>query len=58
VPIEYRDGAEILNAGAHPAIRGHYPAFDITPPRFVTTVVTDRGPFNPRQLGRYYEEDK
>jgi methylthioribose-1-phosphate isomerase len=56
VPIEYRDGAEILNPGAHPAIRGHYPAFDITPPRFVTTVVTDRGPYAPLDLSRYYEE--
>ncbi|MFL6126149.1 methylthioribose-1-phosphate isomerase [Actinophytocola sp.] len=53
VPIEYRDGTEVLN---RPGIRGLYPAFDITPPRFVTTVVTDRGPFSPRQLGSYYEE--
>jgi methylthioribose-1-phosphate isomerase len=53
VPIEYRDGAEILN---RPGIRGHYPAFDITPPRFVTTVVTDRGPFGPGELDKYYEE--
>jgi methylthioribose-1-phosphate isomerase len=56
VPIEYRDGAEVLVPGANPAIRGLYPAFDITPPRFVTTVVTDRGPFSPFQLETYYEE--
>jgi len=56
VPIEYRDGAEVLNPGAHPGIRGHYPAFDITPPRFVTTVVTDRGPYDPHQLADYYRE--
>lgn len=56
VPIEYRDGAEVLSPGAHPDIRGHYPAFDITPPRFVTTVVTDRGAFDPHQLADYYEE--
>jgi methylthioribose-1-phosphate isomerase len=53
VPIEYRDGTEILN---RPGIRGLYPAFDITPPRFVTTVVTDRGPFNPLELADYYKE--
>jgi methylthioribose-1-phosphate isomerase len=53
VPIEYRDGTEVLN---RPGIRGLYPAFDITPPRFVTTVVTDRGPFSPRQLSSYYQE--
>lgn len=54
VPIEYRDGTEIVN---RPGIRGHYPAFDITPPRFVTTVVTDRGVYDPRRLSDYYEED-
>lgn len=54
VPIEYRDGTEIVN---RPGIRGHYPAFDITPPRFVTTVVTDRGPYDPHRLSDYYEED-
>jgi methylthioribose-1-phosphate isomerase len=53
VPIEYRDGTEVLN---RPGIRGLYPAFDITPPRFVTTVVTDRGPFNPLELTDYYKE--
>ena len=54
VPIEYRDGTEVLD---RPGIRGHYPAFDITPPRFVTTVVTDRGPFSPLQLADYHRED-
>lgn len=53
VPIEYRDGAEVID---RPGIRGLYPAFDITPPRFVTTVVTDRGPYDPIELARYYEE--
>jgi methylthioribose-1-phosphate isomerase len=53
VPIEYRDGTEVLN---RPGIRGLYPAFDITPPRFVTTVVTDRGPVNPLELADYYKE--
>jgi len=56
VPVEYRDGAELLQPGAHLGIRGHYPAFDITPPRFVTTVVTDRGAFDPHQLADYYRE--
>jgi methylthioribose-1-phosphate isomerase len=33
--------------------RGHYPAFDVTPPRFVTRVVTDRGAFEPGRLAEY-----
>jgi methylthioribose-1-phosphate isomerase len=53
VPIEYRDGTEVLD---RPGIRGLYPAFDITPPRFVTTVVTDRGALDPADLTKYYEE--
>ncbi|MEU4519237.1 methylthioribose-1-phosphate isomerase [Amycolatopsis sp. NPDC024027] len=60
VPIEYRDGAEVLTVLGQPTtsgrIRGRYPAFDVTPPRFVTTVVTDRGPFTPDRLGEYYAE--
>lgn len=60
VPIEYRSGSEVLAAAgvAHPAVRGHYPAFDITPPRFVTTVVTDRGAYDPGRLADYYLEDR
>ncbi len=60
VPIEYRSGSEVLAAAgvAHPAIRGHYPAFDSTPPRFVTTVVTDRGAYGPDDLADYYLEDR
>jgi methylthioribose-1-phosphate isomerase len=59
VPIEYRSGTEVLAAAGavHPAIKGHYPAFDVTPPRFVSTVVTDRGAFGPRELAAYYQED-
>jgi methylthioribose-1-phosphate isomerase len=59
VPIECRAGAEVLAAAGvtHPGIRGHYPAFDVTPPQFVTTVVTDRGPFPPHALARYHEEE-
>ncbi|MFI7116366.1 methylthioribose-1-phosphate isomerase [Amycolatopsis sp. NPDC049868] len=60
VPIEYRDGDEVLSALGHRVAgeraRGHYPAFDVTPPRFVTTVVTDRGVFEPGRLREYYAE--
>jgi methylthioribose-1-phosphate isomerase len=59
VPIEYRDGAEVLAAAGvtDPGIRGLYPAFDITPPRFVSTVVTDRGAFDPARLAGYHQEE-
>ncbi|TWP52669.1 s-methyl-5-thioribose-1-phosphate isomerase [Lentzea tibetensis] len=58
VPIEFRDGAEVLSTlgrrTASARVRGHYPAFDVTPPRFVTSVVTDRGVFAPDRLPDYY----
>ncbi|HEX6346777.1 s-methyl-5-thioribose-1-phosphate isomerase [Umezawaea sp.] len=62
VPIEYRDGDEVLTArGTRTAshrVRGHYPAFDITPPRFVTSIVTDRGVYAPDRLADYYRGEQ
>jgi methylthioribose-1-phosphate isomerase len=62
VPIEYRSGDEVLTLHDQRVvpeldITGHYPAFDITPPRFVTSVVTDRGAFAPGALADYYIEE-
>jgi methylthioribose-1-phosphate isomerase len=62
VEIEYRDGSEVLQVlgrpSATPRVKGHYPAFDVTPPRFVTTVVTDRGVFDAGALDEYYEGEQ
>jgi methylthioribose-1-phosphate isomerase len=62
VPIEYRSGAEVLSTlgrrTASDRVRGLYPAFDVTPPRFVTSVVTDRGVFAPDRLADYYEGEQ
>ncbi|WP_425549212.1 methylthioribose-1-phosphate isomerase [Allokutzneria multivorans] len=55
VPIEYRSGEDVLSYKVS-GVRGVYPAFDITPPRLVTTVVTDRGAFAPADVHSYYEE--
>ncbi|GAA2793732.1 s-methyl-5-thioribose-1-phosphate isomerase [Saccharopolyspora taberi] len=60
VPIEYRDGDEVLHAlGTRTAterVKGLYPAFDVTPPRFVTSIATDRGVFAPERVGEYWKE--
>lgn len=60
VPIEYRPGDEVLHTlgmrTASEKVRGLYPAFDVTPPRFVATIVTDRGPFEPHRIAEYYRE--
>jgi methylthioribose-1-phosphate isomerase len=60
VPIEYRSGDDVLHTlgrrTATERARGLYPAFDVTPPRFVTTVVTDRGAYDAARLVDYYGE--
>ncbi|SDP24247.1 s-methyl-5-thioribose-1-phosphate isomerase [Lentzea jiangxiensis] len=62
VEIEYRDGAEVLQVlgrpSATPRVKGLYPAFDVTPPRFVTDVVTDRGVYRAGELHEYYEGEQ
>lgn len=62
VEIEYRDGAEVLQVlgrpSATPRVKGLYPAFDVTPPRFVTDVVTDRGVYGAGELDKYYEGEQ
>jgi methylthioribose-1-phosphate isomerase len=59
VVVEERDGLEVLSVlgtrSASPLVeRGWYPAFDATPPRFVTRIVTDRGPFEPDRVAEYH----
>ena len=59
IVIEQRDPAEVLSALGHrtasPIVTdAWYPAFDVTPPRFVSSVVTDRGAFAPASLSDYF----
>ena len=59
IVIEQRDPAEVLSTlGARTASElvtdAWYPAFDVTPPRFVNAVVTDRGAFAPASLRDYF----
>ncbi|MBB6474036.1 hypothetical protein [Sphaerisporangium rubeum] len=54
VEIEHRDGTEVLHAlGARTAAEGtvgYYPAFDATPPRLITRIVTEKGAYDPADL--------
>jgi methylthioribose-1-phosphate isomerase len=58
VELEDRDGREVLHClgrrTASERVTGIYPAFDVTPPRFVSVVVTDRGRFAPADVASYY----
>jgi methylthioribose-1-phosphate isomerase len=58
VELEDRDGREVLHClgrrTASERVTGLYPAFDVTPARFVSSVVTDRGRFAPSDVASYY----
>ena len=59
IRIEQRDPAETLSCHGvrhpHPAVRGIYPAFDITPPELIKGIVTDKGIYLPQELGAYFD---
>ena len=58
VVIEERNPAEVLSIRgiptAAPGVSGYYPAFDITPPKFITGIITDRGVFPPDKIQDYF----
>lgn len=60
ITIEMRDPEESLSAHGikHTVegVKGYYPAFDITPPKLVTGVVTDLGIFSSHELQQYKEK--
>ena len=58
VVIEERNPEEVLSLRgiptAAPGVFGYYPAFDITPPKFITGIITDRGIFPPDKIRDYF----
>lgn len=59
VVIEERDPELTLHAMdiklTKDGVKGYYPAFDVTPPEFVTGIATDKGLFKPADLYKYFE---
>lgn len=57
VRIEVRDGKDVLESmgikTTMEGVRGYYPAFDITPPKLVSSVITDKGVFSSYDLKRF-----
>lgn len=57
--IEQRDPQMVTEAMGmkltKKGVKGYYPAFDITPPEFVSGVVTDKGIFSADNLKEYFE---
>jgi len=58
VTIEERNPEEVLHAmgvrTAMEGVKGYYPAFDITPPKLVSAIVTEKGVFSPYDLKIYW----
>ncbi|MDW8344893.1 MAG: S-methyl-5-thioribose-1-phosphate isomerase, partial [Verrucomicrobiae bacterium] len=54
IPIEERSEDEVLSVGgcrlAPRGARAANPAFDVTPARYITGIITERGIFRPREL--------
>lgn len=62
IVIEQRDPDDVLHTLGRRTASGlvtdaWYPAFDVTPARFVTRIVTDRGAFEPGRVGEYFVVD-
>ncbi|NSW81975.1 MAG: S-methyl-5-thioribose-1-phosphate isomerase [Syntrophothermus sp.] len=58
IPIEYRDPSEVLEFRGiritGPEVKAVYPAFDLTPPQLVTSIITDKGIFRPENINDYW----
>jgi methylthioribose-1-phosphate isomerase len=62
VHMEFRDGDEVLylrgqRTGSE-RVEGIYPAFDITPPKVIDAIITDRGRFSAYDLWSYYTAEE
>ncbi|MBQ1477791.1 MAG: s-methyl-5-thioribose-1-phosphate isomerase [Erysipelotrichaceae bacterium] len=59
VEIELRDPELVLESmgfkHTSDKVKGYYPAFDITPPKFVDGIVTSKGIYSPYNLKAYFE---
>ena len=59
--IEERDPLQTLSCHdikhTYEGVKGIYPSFDITPPRLISGVVTDKGIFSPYDLESYFKTD-
>ncbi len=60
IVIEERDSAQVTHSLEQKivmdGVKGYYPAFDITPPKFVRGIVTDKGIYTPNNLNNYFND--
>lgn len=59
IVIEERDPELVLSYRGIPntlkGVKGIYPSFDVTPPKLISAVVTDKGIYSPYNLEEYFE---
>ncbi|MBL8022866.1 MAG: S-methyl-5-thioribose-1-phosphate isomerase [Elusimicrobia bacterium] len=57
IPIEERSPQEVLTLGgialAPKKAQARHPAFDVTPAKLITAIITERGVFTPSQLAKF-----
>lgn len=62
IVIEQRDPEQTLSCHGikHTleGVKGMYPSFDITPPKLINGVVTDKGIYSPYDLNRYFRSEQ
>lgn len=60
VHIELRDPELVLKSLntkiTMDGVKGYYPAFDVTPSRYVTGIVTEKGVYAPKDVHHYFED--
>lgn len=60
VHIEERDPALVMESlgtkFTMDGVKGYYPAFDVTPPKFVTGIITELGVYKPTELNQYFKD--
>ena len=60
VVIEERDPLLVMDAmgtrTTMEGVKGYYPAFDVTPPKLVDGVITEKGIYSPWDLNRYFQD--
>jgi methylthioribose-1-phosphate isomerase len=61
IPIEERDSREVTHILGKVQIAPHgvkveNPAFDITPARYITAIITERGAFHPKDIQKLVDE--
>lgn len=51
IPIEKRDASEVLDP-LYPGVDIYNPAFDVTPARFISAIITEKGVFSPDDIAQ------